>query len=165
MSAFEVLRAARAAGVDISVQGDSLALQASSKPTDALLEALSQNKARIVDLLRHGDDGWSAEDWHAFFDERAGIAEFDGGLSPEQAEAQAMACCVSEWMYRNPPGSSPEKCLACHGNDSTSDPLLPFGTDTHGHGWLHSRCWRAWWAARRSDAVAALSAMGIHCRS
>jgi hypothetical protein len=27
-------------------------------------------------LLRRGNDGWSAEDWKVFFDERAGIAEF-----------------------------------------------------------------------------------------
>ena len=31
-------------------------------------------------LLRTGRDSWSGEDWRAFFDERAGIAEFDGGL-------------------------------------------------------------------------------------
>src|SRR3954468_14916795 len=28
--------------------------------------------------LRPGDDGWSINDWQVFFDERAGIAEFDG---------------------------------------------------------------------------------------
>jgi hypothetical protein len=34
-----------------------------------------------------------ADDWQAFFDERAGITEFDGGLSRAEAEAQALACC------------------------------------------------------------------------
>lgn len=165
MTALESLRAARAAGVDISVEGNDLALRATSQPPDPLLEALSQNKAEIVHLLRHGEDSWSVEDWQVFFDERAGIAEFDGGLSPEQAEAQAMACCVSEWMYQNPPASSPEQCLACHGNDSTSDPLLPFGAETHGHAWLHSRCWAGWHRARKEDAVAALDIMRINDRS
>jgi hypothetical protein len=33
--------------------------------------------------------GWSAEDWQACLDERAGIAEFDGGLPHAQAEALA----------------------------------------------------------------------------
>lgn len=165
MTVRETLRAARAAGIDIVLQGNDLALQASSQPPDALLEALSQNKAGIVNLLRHGEDGWSAEDWQVFFDERAGIAEFDGGLSREQAEAQAIACCVGEWMYRHPQTSSPDRCLACHGNDSTSDPLLPFGTDTHGHAWLHSRCWAGWYKARKEDAIAALNIMRINDRS
>jgi hypothetical protein len=35
--------------------------------------------------------GWSAEDWQARLDERAGIAEFDGGLPHAQAEALAAA--------------------------------------------------------------------------
>ena len=42
------------------------------------------------------DNDWSAEDWQVFFDERAGIAEFDGGLSRPEAEAQARASCVEE---------------------------------------------------------------------
>ena len=46
----------------------------------AILDLLSRHKPGIVALLRPGRDGWSAEDWQAFFDERAGIAEFDGGL-------------------------------------------------------------------------------------
>lgn len=37
-----------------------------------------RHKPGIVALLRPGRDGWSADDWLAFFDERAGIAEFDG---------------------------------------------------------------------------------------
>jgi hypothetical protein len=31
-------------------------------------------------LLHTGRDGWSGEDWRAFFDRRAAIAEFDGGV-------------------------------------------------------------------------------------
>jgi hypothetical protein len=45
--------------------------------------------------------GWSAEGWQVFFDERAGIAEFDSGLPRPQAEAQALACCVTEWLNHN----------------------------------------------------------------
>jgi hypothetical protein len=36
-----------------------------------------------------GPDHWSADDWQAFFDKRAGIAKSDGGLPRAQAEAQA----------------------------------------------------------------------------
>src|SRR5262245_46750147 len=35
---------------------------------------------------------WSAEDWRARFDERAGFFEHDGGLTRVQAERQAFEC-------------------------------------------------------------------------
>jgi hypothetical protein len=161
MTAMEALLAARAAGVDVVLHGDDLALEASSPPSDAVLEALSWNKAGIVALLRPGYDGWNAEDWQVYFDERAGIAEFDGGLSCGQAEAQAFACCITEWMNRNPPTSSPDRCLACHGADSANDPLLPFGAESHCHAWLHSRCWDSWFKSRKKEAASALVTMGI----
>ena len=43
-----------------------------------------------------------AEDWQVFFDERAGIIEFDGGLPRAEAEAQTFACRVVEWLNHNP---------------------------------------------------------------
>ena len=100
VTALEALRAARSAGVEVALDGDDLVLKAASPPPASVLDALSCNKAGIVALLRPGDDGWSAEDWQLFFDERAGIAEFDGGLSRVEAEAQAFACCITEWMNR-----------------------------------------------------------------
>ena len=115
MSAAEALKAARAAGVELAIDGDDLVLEASAPPPAAVLDLLSRHKAGIVALLRPGDDGWSAEDWQAFFDERAGIAEFDGGLPRAEAEARAFACCVAEWLNRNPVRSPPGRCLGCGG--------------------------------------------------
>src|SRR6476646_6749054 len=51
-------------------------LSAAAAPHAAVLDALFQYKIGIVALLRPGRDGWSAEDWQAYFDERAGVAEF-----------------------------------------------------------------------------------------
>jgi hypothetical protein len=76
----------------------------------------------------------------AFFDERAGIAEFDGGLPRASAEARAFACCVVEWLNRNPVCSPPGRCLGCGGSEDAIDKLLPYGTEPTGHAWLHSRC-------------------------
>jgi hypothetical protein len=76
--------------------------------------------------------------WQTFFDERAGIAEFDGGLSRAK-EAQA----------------------GCGAGDRPGDPLLPFGTEVSGLAWLHGACWPAWHRARQADAVTALSSIGI----
>ena len=71
MSAAEALKAARAAGIELALDGDDLALSAASEPPAAVLDAVSRHKAQIVALLRPGRDGWSGEDWLAFFDERA----------------------------------------------------------------------------------------------
>jgi hypothetical protein len=161
MSASEALKAARAAGIELGIDGDDLVLEASAPPPDAVLNLLSLHKAGIMTLLRPGDDGWSAEDWQVFFDERASIAEFDGCLPRVQAEGRAFACCVEEWLNRNPVHSPPGRCLACGGGHHGHDPLLPFGIESTLHAWLHSRCWPAWYAARKVEAVAALKAMGI----
>ena len=164
MNAVEALKAARAAGVELALEGDDLALKAASAPPAAVLDALSRHKAQIVMLLRPAEDGWSAEDWpdwQVFFDERAGIIEFDGGLPRAEAEAQAFACCVAEWLNRNPERSTAGRCLGCGDREHAHDPLLPYGTEPNGHVWLHSRCWPAWYEAREAKAASALAAIGI----
>jgi hypothetical protein len=161
VSAAEALRAARAVGIEIETDGDDLVLEASAPPPAVVLDLLSRHKPAIVALLRPGPDGWSAEDWQAHFAERAGIAEFGGGLPRTEAEARAFECCVVEWMNRNFERSPPGRCLACGGGDQAHDALLPHGVEPTGHVWLHSRCWSAWHAGRKADAGAALKAMGI----
>ena len=161
MSAAEALRAARAASIHLGIDSDDLVLEASLPPPGAVLDALSRHKAEIVALLRSAKDGWSAEDWQVFFDERAGIGEFDGGLPRDQAEARAFACCAAEWLNRNLVRSLPGRCLGCGDGNHAHDPLLPFGIENTGHTWLHSRCWPAWVTGREAEAVAALAEMGV----
>jgi hypothetical protein len=48
MSAAEALKAARAAGVHLGIDGDDLVLEASTQPPAAVLDALSRHKAEIV---------------------------------------------------------------------------------------------------------------------
>ena len=165
MSAANTLRAARDAGIDLRVDGVDLVLEATAPPPAAVLDLLIRHKADLIILLQPREDGWSDEDWRALYDERAGIAEFDGGLPRSEAEAMAFECCVVEWLSRSFERSPPGRCLACGGADSAHDALLPHGVEATGHVWLHSRCWPAWHAGRRADAVAALEAMGIHCWS
>lgn len=161
MSAAEALKVARAAGVRLRIDGDALTLEAATAPPPTVLDLLTRHKCGIVALLRPANDGWSGEDWLAFFDERAGIAEFDGGLPRDQAEARAFACCVVEWLNRNPACSLPGRCLGCGRSEHAHDKLLPFGTESSGHAWLHSRCWPAWHAGRKAEAIAALAEVGI----
>ncbi len=107
---------------------------------------------------------WDAEDWHAYFDERAGVAEHDGGLSRADAEQRAYECCVAEWLWqRPPPASGPERCAHCReplgepGRDG-----LPFLTGAGGHTWLHCGCHAPWMKRRRGEAEAALAALGVN---
>jgi len=165
MSAFQALKAARDAGVRIVIDGDALTLDADTAPPATVLDLLSRHKAGMVALLRAGNGGWSGEDWRAFFDERAGIAEFDGGLPRVSAETRAYAYCVAKWLNRNPVRSPPGRCQSCGDSERAHDKLLPFGTEQTGHAWLHSRCWAAWRASRKSEAVAATSAFGICMRT
>ena len=144
-----------------ALDGDDLELEAEATPPEAVLDLLSHHKADILRPLRPANDGWSPEDWRVFFDERAAIAEFDGGSPRAEAEARAFACCVVEWLNRNVTPSMPGRCFGCGGGERPSDPLLPFGTDTRDHPWLHRTCWSAWHRAREAEAVAALTLMGI----
>ena len=150
MSAVHALKAARAVGVRLGIDGGALTLEADAAPPPDVLDLLTRHKTGVILLLRVGHDGWSGEDWRTFFDERAGIAEFDGGLPREQAEARAFACCVAEWLNRNPVRSPPDRCLRCGEAEQGHDPLLPLGTESTGHAWLHSRCWSGWHAARQA---------------
>jgi hypothetical protein len=66
MSAAEALKAARAAGIRLGIDGDALTLEASEAPSPGVLDLL-RHKAGIVALLRPANDGWSTEDWLAFW--------------------------------------------------------------------------------------------------
>jgi hypothetical protein len=136
MSALEALAAARAAGIDIGTDGSNLVLEAPAPPPADLLERLRQHKTAIVELLQPRADGWSPEDWQAYFDERAAIAEFDGGLPRLQAEAQAFTECVAEWLSRL-------RAMRFEALPLQLQPCL--------------RCWLAW----QKEAVKAIESMGI----
>jgi hypothetical protein len=155
------IREARAAGVQVAIDGDALTLEASAAPPPAVIESLSRHKAEIIALLRPADDGWSALDWLTFFGERAPMAAVHGFTGIE-AEARAFDCCVVEWLNRNPVRSPPDRCHHCGRAESSGDPLLPFGVEDSGHVWLHSACWPAWHESRKAEAVAKLAMMGVH---
>jgi hypothetical protein len=161
MSAVEALRAAHVASIELGVDGEDLVLTASVPPPGAVIDLLARFKTEVLALLRPTGDGWSAEDWRVFFDERAGMGEFDGGLSRAEAEAHAFACCVTEWLNHNPAYSPAGHCLGCGNPEYAHDSLLPFGAESTGHAWLHSHCWPTWHEVRKAEAVTALAAMGI----
>jgi hypothetical protein len=56
MSAVEAVKVARAAGIELTLDGDGLLLDAASEPPSSLIEELRRHKHEIVNLLRseHG---------------------------------------------------------------------------------------------------------------
>lgn len=162
MSAAVALTQARAAGIQVAIDGEALVLKASAPPPAELLDLVARYKADIVILLRPGSDGWSGEDWREFFEERAGVAEFDACLPRDKAEARAFSCCVGEWLHRNPVRSPSGRCNHCGQSKGMLLPYLTgYSTKSPGHTWLHQECSPAWHQAHRAKAVSALAAMGI----
>ena len=161
MSAIEAIRIARENGVHIGIEGVDLILDAEREPAPGVLEAIRHHKAGIVDLLTAADGDRTAEDWRAFFDERAGILEYDHGLSRRAAERRAFDFTVVEWMNQRPEPSDPGHCAWC-GTAETSDArVVPYGTNPASHAWLHPGCWQPWHDERRRSARSALAAFGI----
>ena len=162
MTAAHALKSARAVGICVRIDGDDLELEAPAQPPQAVLDLLSLHKADILRLLRPANDGWSPEDWQVFFDERAAIARVRWWA----ASGGGGGTRVRLLLWRNGSTailtpSAPGRCLACGGGERPCDPLLPFGTDTIGHAWVHRACWPAWYRAREAEAIAALASMGI----
>ena len=164
MSAATALRLAQAANVSVTLDGNDLLLEADYAPPPEILEMISRYKTDVIALLRPAQDGWSIEDWQAFFDERAGIAEYDDGLSRQEAEALASEHCVVEWLMRHPVRSRPGFCLGCGRVEDERGSRAALRHGTNGHAWLHFECWPVWHAQRRTEAIGALRAMNISAR-
>jgi len=162
MSAVEALKQARAAGIRVGVDGDGIVLAGSEPPRAEIRELLARHKDEILTLLRRGDDGLSVDDWRVYFERSMHFAEIRSDLPRALAHARAFACCLGEWMHRNPIRSPPGRCDLC---GESNDLLLPFLTgsslENPGHTWLHDKCSRVWHQKRRATAVSALLAMGI----
>jgi hypothetical protein len=142
MSASLALQAAHAAGVHIAVDGDDLILEAPTRPPAAVIDLLKRHKFEILEQVRPGKDGWSIVDWQGAFEARA---KFNA--------ARAFAWCVTTWLNRNPANSPPGRCLTCGKGDCENDPLSPYGIESVGVAWLHSRCWPEWSSIREIEAA------------
>ena len=161
MKALQIVDAARAVGVALSIDGDCLLLRSGSLPPQEVLDALTRHKREVMDFLRSGHSGWSVQEWQAFFEDRAVIAEFNGGSTRQEAEARAFGACVVEWLNRNAVRSAPGRCCWCDGGEREDNVLLPFGIERTGHAWMHRRCWWPWHEHRQTQAIAILQALGI----
>jgi hypothetical protein len=156
--AADAIRLAGENGVRLSVDETYLLVNWDGEgPPPQLVDALKQNKPEIIALLNERERA----DWLAFYDERAGIAEYDGQQTRKQAEATAGECCVIEWLNQHPEPSDPDSCAGCN-KPGSQCLVVPFLAGDGSHTWLHPECWEAWHQARRRKAVSALNQFGIN---
>ena len=162
MSAAKAVMTARAAGIQLGVDGNDLVLEATTAPLSEMLDLLRIHKAEILAFLRLGHDGCPGRGRQAFFAECLGKAEFAGVLSRLELEKRAFEWCVIEWLNQHCEPSDPAQCAWCKQPDQPTHVVVPFGTNLHGHTWLHPECWREWHKLRRETATQALLAKEIH---
>ena len=129
MSAAEALKAARTVGIELVLDGNSLVLEAASEPPAVVLESLSRHKAEIIAMLRPGRDGWSAEDWQAYFDECAGIS---WASVSEQLRAIGVDVPVTAPQVNGPPAARtdhvPPPNLICRRSSGRHAPISQLKT-------------------------------------
>jgi hypothetical protein len=127
------------------------------------VQAVLSARAHATKTRTREPDTWGADDWRAFFDERAGIREFDGRLPRLEAERLALADCAEHWLQRNSPAPrGPENgCWQCGGAGTEPDGADPLTSRNCRGGvfWVHPRCWADYDATAAAAAKAALSAM------
>lgn len=112
--------------------------------------------------------------WREYFEERAAVRQYDGGLSRAEAEAGALDDLAQQWRSENPLPASPPMlrvkpenlvetvaalrasargaCYHC-GEASPDTPVL---ADT-GHVWLHRECWAPMNEKRQEEALQAVT--------
>jgi hypothetical protein len=111
MNAMKALQSARDCGVVVEFSGGDLLLAASTEPPASVVEDLARYKPEIVGILARTEIGLTAEDWLVSFEERAAIAEFDGGLPRELAELQAIGSCVLDEAMDKTDGTQIERFI------------------------------------------------------
>ena len=130
--AVSALAAVRAAGGDVKLVGpERLKIIAPEPLPDYLVERLRTAKPELLALL-------------------------SSAAPPMAFEAR-----ITELLDQNPAPSVAGRCAWCGGCETDSAAVIPFGTEPGTHAWLHSGCWRPWQEARRTQAVKALSRIGI----
>ena len=67
---------------------------------------------------------------------------------------------MEEWLTRHFEASPEGRCAGCGREETTEAGLVPFGIGA-GRAWLHPDCWEEWFAQRRAEAVAGLTAMRL----
>jgi len=160
MNAAQALDQAANVGLQVVVDGRDLLLEAIEPPPMEVVEALRNHKTAIVELLR-GAAAWSPGDWQAYFDERAAIAEYDGGVERDDAERLAAAECIAHWQRLNPPiARGGDLCPGCGSSVDDARHRVCYLAGQRAVR-LHAECASDWENGRQQSALVALQKIGL----
>jgi hypothetical protein len=124
------------------------------------VQAVLLARAHAAKTRTREPDSWAADDWLAYFHERAGILEHDGHMLPAMAALMARAECAAHWLRRNSPapGRQENGCWQCGKAGTDAEGSWPMTAETCRGGvfWLHPTCRADYDAAAEAAARAAL---------
>jgi hypothetical protein len=160
--------------------------EAPTPPPDNVVATLDVHQQAIAALMKPDWTGLSGLEWRAIYEKlaREHVRSFRDQLANDHndrlllrvgrvaplaaatrakkrlrqfALAEAYEHVLTEWLNRHFATHGPhDSCAHCSGSELHSgDPLLPIGVGPHV--WVHGRCWEAWRAARRANAIEALA--------
>lgn len=157
MNAYETLRAAQAAQINVSLEHDQLSLKGRGQLPKGLLELIKANKFGIMAILRPDDVVWSRADWTAYFRERA--AKTEGEHTRTDAEFIALMDTIDRWLAVHlPQVSNPPLCSHCGKNVAASEKCFVKGASGQ-TGVLHAECASIWRTLRLIKAHTAVSGL------
>jgi hypothetical protein len=155
--------------VTVTIIPDVTTKSAQMLDCTAVTSVTARNTVTVNELALQDDDSrissaqWNADDWQVFYTERAGVAEYDGGMPRHKAEQQAYEACVVRWLNTNSPGNTSDTfCPHCQKpNGAPGNSCTPVLSGNGGHVWLHHACLDPWRAHRRQEAMTVLAGLGI----
>ena len=81
MTALELLQTVIKRGVAVQVRGAEVILDGPVQVlTDELVAKLRASKSTLLAALAGRETAWEATDWHAHFEERAAVRQYDGAF-------------------------------------------------------------------------------------
>lgn len=131
MSFLKTVDAARARRLEIATPCDVRDI-ATPNADPVAMSQVSQQMAASCEA--------EAQLWRTFYEERAAIREYDGGLSRPDAEAGALQGAIAHWLARNPlsPGVPEDGCMHCAAALPVDYRVAVLAGP--GHAWLHPAC-------------------------
>ncbi len=97
MGALDLLNSLQKRGLRLSATGECLRAEPKAAITDEARNLIRAHKAELLAALRQSRLESMTEECAEFYAERAAIAQYDGNLSLEQAEAEAQ---IATGRYR-----------------------------------------------------------------
>jgi hypothetical protein len=158
MTGAEIIALARKQGVAVEVCCGKLRVHAESEPDEGLVRLLRDNRMAVIDAFLAAET--ENDRWRRTLAEKVETIMQLRGMTRHDAEREAFQQIVIAYMDETYPNTDPRVCAHCRGLDLPLTPTVPFGAGDR-HAWLHQRCWEPWSERRRTEAIAALAAMGI----